>query len=132
MVRTAHFNEAERLVAAGRVEARLVKLAEGYDITFDKCVWNLDQGMNHRGPHRLDVHYRGYVLRIYFTDDELAAYWAMEQTSMTDTRLHELIAGLHDILLELLKQQDDASIEANTTSESWLQCPQNRSRWRSR
>lgn len=120
----ACFNEPERLAAAAVVEARLVKLAEEYGITFDHCVWNLDQGMNNGGPHRLDIHFCGSALRIYFTDYELASYWGMGETTTTDARLRELTAGMHDVLLELLRQQDDAAIEAETTSNSWLQCPQ--------
>lgn len=96
VVRIACFNEAERREAAVAIEIRLAGLGSVFDIAIDKYVWNLDQGMNHCGPHRLDVHFCGHVVRIYFTDAELAAYREMGETGMTDNRLHEILVRIHN------------------------------------
>lgn len=70
-----YFDESERMIAPAAVEAKVIQLTDDFGIAVDKSVWNLGMGMDHTGPHRLDVHLGEYVLRIYFTDHELARYW---------------------------------------------------------
>jgi len=101
VVTVTYFNEPERMAAANAVEAKFVALANEFGLAIDKCVWNLDMGMNHSGPHRLDVHFEDYVLRVYFTDRELAEYWGSQEVAFTDNRLRELVENLHDIILSI-------------------------------
>lgn len=132
VVQVAYFNEAERRIAASAVEAKFEELSKEIGIAVDNYVWNLDQGMNHRGPHRLDVHLRRHVLRIYFTDRELAEYWGMEEKTIINTRLRELMARLHDLLQELDSQlpQDDAMADSDASGNAWFSRPARRLRWR--
>ena len=101
VVKVTYFDEPERWMAAAAVEKKVIELAEGIGISVDKCVWNLGLGINHTGPHRLDVHFGEYVVRIYFTDHELAGYWGMEETTLTDNRLRQLMERMSDIISAL-------------------------------
>lgn len=132
MVQVAYFDEVERRIAASAVEAKFEELAKEIGIAVDNYVWNLDQGMNHCGPHRLDVHLRRHVLRIYFTDRELAEYWGMEEKAIINTRLRELMARLHDLLQELDEQllQDDAMADSDASGNAWFSRPTRRLRRR--
>lgn len=101
MVKVTYFDEAERMVAAAAVEEKVIRLSDSLGIPIDKCVWNLGLGMDHTGPHRLDVYLGEYIVRIYFTDHELACYWGLGNTTFTDDRLRELVGRLSDIMFAL-------------------------------
>lgn len=99
MVKHVYFDESARRGAAAEIETKIKAISAKVGIHIRRCVWNLDMGMNHDGPHRLDVHVEGHVLRIYFSDHELARYWGMEETEVTDNRLQELLVRLPDLLV---------------------------------
>lgn len=98
MEAVTYFNESERMRAATTIEANVMQFSNELGLSVTQCVWNLNLGMNHCGPHRLDVHFGDFVLRIYFTDCELASYWWMQETTRTDDRLSQLIARAYDII----------------------------------
>lgn len=95
------FNEDQRLIAAAAVEASVYKIAKHFGMSVERCLWNCDTGMNHSGPHRMDIHISGLSIRTYISDDELAAYWSRQNTGDTDVRLYHLLNGLHDLIEEL-------------------------------
>lgn len=98
LVKQVHFGEAERRVAAAAIEARIGVVAARFGIGIGRCVWNLDLGMNHSGPHRLDMHLEEEVVRLYFSDHELCAYWETGETTNTELRLQEFFSRLPDLL----------------------------------
>lgn len=60
--------------AARIVESVLAGLAEEMCLERPHCRWNLDQGWDHAGPHRLDVVIDDTSKKAYFTDDALLAF----------------------------------------------------------
>lgn len=107
VVCVTYFDESARLIAASEVEKKIIQFTCELGIPVDQCIWNLGLGMDHMGPHRLDVHFGENAFRIYFTDHELACYWGPVETPSTDNRLRELMGRLSDLLLAL--KADDLS-----------------------
>jgi hypothetical protein len=89
--------ERQRLAAALAIEDRIDQLAAESGMTVMSAVWNLNQGMDHPGPHRLDVGVEECSARIYFTDNELFAYASGAADSMVDERLRFIISDIQEV-----------------------------------
>lgn len=89
-----HVEEPQRIDAATAIESRMKELAEQTGFTINCGEWNLGQGMNHRGPHRLDVRVSDRTVRLYFTDDELIAYLQHRGSSVAESTLNLLVHRL--------------------------------------
>jgi hypothetical protein len=84
--------ERQRLSAAAAIQSKVKSLAMQMGMEVLDCMWNMRQGMNHVGPHRLDIRSAHQDTKIYFSDLELISY---EQDSVdTDDRLRILIVKL--------------------------------------
>lgn len=99
MVAYPRYEEPQRLIAAMTIEDRVVELARQAGIRVSDCGWNLGQGMDHPGPHRLDIHVGNRTVHVYFTDLELAAYRGTVKLYGTDIKLMRVIDRLQAALL---------------------------------
>jgi hypothetical protein len=94
-----HHDEQERLAAAAEIQHRITELTRKMGVTVSTMVWNLDQGMNHSGPHRLDICIAGKVTKIYFTDNELVAFPGKQPAFGTQARLERIVRQCQDARL---------------------------------
>lgn len=83
-----------RLKGAAAVEEKVKEIALQSRRGVPHCVWDLDQGMNHAGQHRLDVCVAQIEVRLYFTDQELISYPNDEQHYHVDNRLQHALGKL--------------------------------------
>ena len=85
-----------KIMAAMAIEAKVKELAVQTGFAIHSGGWNLGQGMQHAGPHRLDVLVGDQSIRIYFTDHELLAFLRDKEKEATEVRLHRLVSRLRE------------------------------------
>lgn len=83
-----------RLKGAAAVEDKVKEIALQSHRGVPHCVWDLDQGMNYAGQHRLDVCVAHIEIRLYFTDQELMCYADDERQCHVDHRLQQALGKL--------------------------------------
>ncbi|HEV2610021.1 MAG TPA: hypothetical protein VGU61_07115 [Noviherbaspirillum sp.] len=98
MKQTMYFDAAQRAVAAAAIESRLTAISCRLGLNLTMFVWNHGEGMNHKSPHLLDITVGEHVVRMYFTDHELACYWGEPVAMGTDARLEALCSSLQQLL----------------------------------
>ncbi|WP_334188741.1 hypothetical protein, partial [Noviherbaspirillum sp.] len=109
MMQTVYFDASQRAVAAAAIEGRLTAISRRLALNIEKFVWNHGEGMNHKGPHLLDITVSEHVIRIYFTDQELACYWGEPVSMGTDARLEALCSSLQQVLRTTDEPHNSAS-----------------------
>lgn len=85
-----------RVACAAMIEQRIKALAYEKGMPSCTCAWNLGQGWENSGPHRLDVGIRDGTVKIYFTDVELVAFGDLDVQEQTERRLRSLMNELDD------------------------------------
>lgn len=98
MKRMVYFDTTQRAVAATMIEGRLTAICRRLALCIDRFVWNHGKGMSHVSPHLLDITVAEHVIRMYFTDQELACYWGEPVSMGTDARLEALCSSLQRVL----------------------------------
>lgn len=87
--------------AASFIEETVRKLASEYGLAVSSCVWNLGQGFDSQGPHRLDLFLTNTAIKIYFTDEEFIHFVDGRRGYETRHRLRTLLSELHDEALPI-------------------------------
>ena len=85
-----------RMACAALIEQRIKILAHETGIPPCACNWNLNQGWENAGPHRLDIDIKDGTVKVYFTDAELMAYDEFVDREKTDVRLRYLLNELEE------------------------------------
>lgn len=87
--------------AAAFIEETVRELALEYNLSISSFVWNLGQGFDFPGPHRLDLFLANTAIKVYFTDDELIRHMDRSRRHETKQRLRALLSELHDEALPI-------------------------------
>ncbi|SNS92040.1 hypothetical protein SAMN06265795_10976 [Noviherbaspirillum humi] len=98
MTQIVYFDAVQRTLAATEVEAKLTAICRRLTLRIEGFVWNHGEGMDHKSPHLLDISIGEHVIRMYFTDQELACYWGEQLKEASDARLEAICSNLQQAL----------------------------------
>jgi hypothetical protein len=80
--------------AAAEIERKVRELAVRHGKRVDRCSWVYGQPSTRCDTYRLDILVGDRVVKVYFTEHELDAYWESGSGGNTDIRLGCLMSGL--------------------------------------